>query len=321
MKIVLLDPSGAAQLDRFRPFLPKDATISSPASRQAEDQIAAISQADFAITADVAVTDAMFAAAGPGGLKAVHKWGVGYDNIDLAAARAAAVRVLRTAGSNSVPVAETALAMMLALQRNLVRGHMAMQDGRWIKNVLSPESFILSGRTIGIVGFGYIGQRLARLLAGFGCEILYHQRTRLDPAVEAELNARHVSLDELLALADIVSLHCPLSDMTRNLFNAAAFAKMKPGSSLVNLARGGIVVENDLADAIESGHLRGAAIDVFSIEPVQPGNRLVGLERVIVTPHIGALAADLFPKTVARMMANFSAIARGDEPDPCDILV
>lgn len=317
-RLVMLDPSTQDRLERIRPFLPEGWDISTPLSRTHEDQLAALTGASFAITGDAAVTAPMMAV---DGLRAVHKWGVGYDNIDLGAARDNGVRVLRTAGSNAVAVAETTLGLILALNRNIVRGHTGILEGKWRKAELSPTSLRLSGKTVGIIGMGYIGKALAGLLRGFGCTILYTKRTPLSDQEHRALNVRFVPLDELLRTADVVTLNCELNASTRNLINRETLALMKPEALLVNAARGGVMVEADVADAIRAEKLRGAGIDVFAEEPVPADNPLVGLDRVITTPHVGAISADSFAPSIKRMIGNLAAVAEGREPNAIDILV
>ncbi|MCR8725636.1 2-hydroxyacid dehydrogenase [Frigidibacter sp. ROC022] len=317
-RLVFLDPFALSRTEQIGALLPDGWELSVAKSRAVADQLAALSGADFAVTADVPVTAEMFAVPG---LKGVHKWGVGYDNIDLDAARANGVRVMRTTGSNAVAVAETALAMMLALNRNLVRGHMGVLEGKWLKSECAQSSTRLSGKTVGIVGLGHIGTALARLLAGFGCTILYTKRTPLSAEEEQALGVTHVALDRLLRESDVVSLHCALNEGTANLIDAAALAKMKPDAILINAARGGVVVESDLAAAVREGRLRGAAVDVFATEPVEPDNPLVGLDGVIVTPHVAALTSDGFVPSITRMIANMVAVDQGREPAGIDIIV
>lgn len=316
--IVLLDPSGPDRLDRMRALLPAGWTLGNAASRDAADQVAALVGADFAITGDLPVTAAMMAVPG---LRAVHKWGVGYDGIDLDAARAHGVRVLRTTGSNAVAVAETTLGLILALNRNITRGHVAIHRGDWPKGELGATSLRLSGRRVGIIGMGHIGRALARLLRGFDCRILYTKRTPLPPEDEAAAGVTFAPLDDLLAQSDVVTLNCELNDSTRNLIDARRLALMRPDAILVNAARGGVLVEADLAAAIRAGHLRGAAVDVFAQEPISPDNPLIGLDRVILTPHLAAISSDAFVPTVTRMLTNFAAINAGHAPPPLDVLV
>jgi len=317
-RLVMLDPAQPERLARISEYLPEGWEIGTALSRDPGDQVAALAGADFAITGDVAVTAEMMAVAG---VKAVHKWGVGYDNIDLDAARMHGVRVLRTTGSNAVAVAETTLALILAVNRNIVRGHAGILQGQWRKGELSPSSMKLSGKTVGIIGMGHIGKALAELLAGFGCTLLYSKRTPLSAGEEAALSLRFVSLEELLATSDVVTLNCELNASTRDLIDAPRLALMKPDAILVNAARGGVMVEADVADAIRAGRLRGAGIDVFAVEPIGADNPLIGLERVILTPHVGAVSADGFVPTLTRMIENFRAIHEGRAPLESDLLV
>ena len=317
-KVVLLDPSTPERLDRIRPFLPQGWVLMTAASRTPQDQLAALGGASFAISGDMPVTAAMMAVPG---LRAVHKWGVGYDAIDLEAARRHGVRVLRTTGSNAAAVAETTLGLILAVNRNIVRGHVGIGNGGWPKGQVGPTSTTLTGRTVGIVGMGHIGKALARLLRGFGCPILYTKRNPLPAAEEADLNARFAPLDDLLAASDVVTLNCDLNDSTRDLIDARRLALMKPDAVLVNAARGGVLVEADLAKAIRQGRLRGAGIDVFSVEPITPDNPLLGLDTVVLTPHLGALDALGFAPSIMRMMENLLAVQNGTPPRKIDVLV
>jgi phosphoglycerate dehydrogenase-like enzyme len=158
---------------------------------------------------------------------------------------------------------------------------------------------------------GAIGQAFARLLKGFGCPVLYTKRTPLDPAAEAALNARRVELPELLATADVVSLHCPLTPETTNLIDRAALSRMKPTAVLVNAARGGVVVEADLAWALETKVILAAATDVYAEEPLPPGDPLLAVDGLVTTPHLAALAVDTFEPTVRRMFDNMRRVAEG----------
>ena len=319
--IVVLDPIAEERLVRMRALLPEGFVLERGRSREEADQLAAIKMGGYAITGDVPVTAAMMRAGAETGLRAVQKWGVGFDNIDLDAARANGVRVMRTTGSNAKAVAETTLAMMMALQRSLVVGHMMLLRGEWGKAAVGPTTFLLSGKTVGLVGLGYIGKEVARLLKLFGCRVLYTKPTPLPADEAAELGAEHVDFATLIAESDIVSLHCLLTEATRNLIGAAEIAAMKDGVLIINTARGGIVDEAALLAALKSGKVRGAGLDVFEIEPAGTDNPLVGLDNVIVTPHIGAQAADTFARNVTRMFANIAAVAEGRDPPAIDVLV
>ena len=241
----------------------------------------------------------------------LHKWGVGTDNLDLVAARALGIAVARTTGSNAVPVAEFTLGLTIATLRHLGWAYAELRGGAWRGGRLPGDAFLLSGKTVGIVGFGAIGRALTRLLAGFGCPVLYQTPRRLDPAEEASLGVAYATLPDLLARSDVVSLHCPLTPQTAGMIDAAALARMKPTAVLINAARGGIVVEADLAHALRTGVIHGAAADVFGEEPVPAGNPLLGLPNCLVTPHIAASSADTFAPTIRQMFANFERVDQG----------
>ncbi|WBU60996.1 2-hydroxyacid dehydrogenase [Paracoccus albus] len=317
-RVVFLDPTTSQRLDLMRSHLPEGWRLDNATARDSDTQMAAIEGADFAIASDVAVTGAMMATPG---LKGIHKWGVGYDGIDLEAARKHGVRVMRLTGSNAIAVAETTLALILSVNRNIVRGHVGIHNGDWLKAQLAPTATTLSGQTVGIVGMGYVGKALARLLKGFGCRVLYSKRTPLSAEEEAETGASHALLDDMLVAADVVTLNCELNDSTRNLIDRDKLALMKPDAILVNAARGGVLVEQDLADAIQQGKLRGAGVDVFSIEPIQPDNPLMNLDRVILTPHVAAGSSAGFARSIQRMMDNMLAVHEGRMPNEIDILV
>ena len=273
-----------------------------------------IADADYAITGQVPVPAGLLAAAAR--LKLLHKWGVGVDNIDLDAARARGIVVARTTGGNAIPVAEYTIGLMIATLRNLAWAHAELKRGHWSGDTVPHDALMLHGRTVGLVGFGAIGQRVAMLLQAFGCRVLYTRQTvPAAPAPESGLQARPVPLDRLLAESDIVSLHCPLTAKTAGLIDRRALQSMKPHAVLINVARGGIVNETDLHWALSNRVILGAATDVFETEPLPADSPLLALDNLVVSPHLAAIAADNFAPTVGRILANFSRIERG-EPIP-----
>jgi D-3-phosphoglycerate dehydrogenase len=217
-------------------------------------------------------------------LKVVGRAGVGVDNIDLKAAAARSVTVVNAPVATTIAVAELTLALLLASVREVPRADAQAKAGKWIKKEL--EGTELSGKTLGIVGCGRIGRAVAVRAAAFGMRVLgFDNHLAGDALLQAGIRA--VTLEELFAAADIISLHIPLTDSTRGLLNAAAFAQMKTGVRIVCAARGGIIDESALLQALADGKVASAALDVFSIEP--PGQTaLVSHPRVIVTPHVGA---------------------------------
>jgi D-3-phosphoglycerate dehydrogenase len=228
------------------------------------------------------VTQAVFDAGKK--LKVVGRAGIGVDNIDLKAARGAGVAVVNSPLATTVTVAELAMGMMLALVRELPRADASMKAGKWLKKEF--EGVELFGKTLGVVGFGRIGAAVGKRAAAFEMKVLGYDPYR-SPADILGDGAEPVSLDDLLARADFITLHMPLTPETKNMLDAAAFAKMKRGAYIIDAARGGIIDEEALVAALDSGQVAGAALDVFSNEP--PGlTALVAHPKVIATPHIGA---------------------------------
>jgi glyoxylate reductase len=254
--------------------------------------------------------DAALIDAGPD-LEIIANVGVGFNHIDWAHARARGIAVTNTPGVLTEATADLALALILAAARRIVEADRFLRAGRFqgmdLELMLGLE---LHGATLGIVGLGRIGQAVARRARAFGMRIVYHTRSAADPAVEAALEARRLPLDELLRTADVVSLHCPLSPETRHLIDARTLALMKPGAVLVNTARGPVVDEAALADALRTGRLRAAGLDVYEAEPtVHPG--LLGLANVVLLPHIGSATEStrraIVDTAVDNMVAFFTA--------------
>lgn len=228
------------------------------------------------------VTAAVFEAAKK--LKVVGRAGIGVDNIDLAAAREKGVTVVNSPIATTLAVAELAMSLMLSLVREVPRADAAMKQGAWLKKELMGAE--LWRKTLGVIGFGRIGSAVGRRAAAFDMRVLGCTLTS-GPDVVRERGGEPVSLDELLAQSDIISVHLPLNDKTRNLLDEAAFAKMKQGVYIVDVSRGGVINEEALLAALESGKVAGAGLDVFTKEP--PGaTALVNHPHVIATPHIGA---------------------------------
>ncbi|WP_456409710.1 2-hydroxyacid dehydrogenase [Oceanithermus sp.] len=226
-------------------------------------------------------------AAGPG-LKVIAQYAVGLDNIDLEAAKKRGIVVTHTPGVLTDATADLAFALLAAAARRVVEGHDYVRRGEWKtwhpELLLGPE---LHGATVGVVGFGRIGQAFARRARGFEMKVLYTSR-RPKPEAEAALAAERVELDELLARADFVSLHTPLTPETHRLMNAERLARMKEGAVLVNTARGKVVDTEALLDALEHGPLFAAGLDVTDPEPLPADHPLSRHPRVVVTPHIGS---------------------------------
>jgi phosphoglycerate dehydrogenase-like enzyme len=311
--VVILDALLPERAERLRALLPPGLVLTHATATGDDHLKDIIAEADYAISGQVAVRGEVLHAARR--LKLLHKWGVGVDNLDVATAHELGIAVARTAGSNAVPVAEFTIGLILAALRAIAYSHAELKRGEWRGGRMPMETYMLSGKVVGIVGFGAIGSNLARLLKGFGCRILYNKRDRLSAEDEAGQGVAFATLPELLAQSDVVTLNCPLTPETAGMIDAAAFRTMKPTAILVNVARGGVVVEADLIQALRSGVIHGAAFDVFEQEPLPAGSPLLTLDNLVVTPHLAAMAADNFGNTVGQMFGNIARVARG-EPIP-----
>src|SRR5579872_2398643 len=314
-KIVVLDMMAEARAEQVRALVPPGMSFGYGSAPGDEAMKALIADADYAIAGQVAVSGDVLRAAKK--LKLLHKWGVGVDNLDLEAARACGIKVARTTCSNAVPVAEFTLGLTLASLRGISYGNAELKQGRWRGlSGLPMQTFLLSGKTFGIVGFGAIGKTVARIIRGFGCTVLYNKRTPLTPAEEAEHGVTYATMDDLLARSDVVSLNCPLTPETKNLINKTTLQRMKKTAVLINVARGGVVAEDDLVWALKNGVIHSAAMDVYEIEPLPPDSPLLQpIDNLTVTPHLAAIAVDVFASSVQQMMHNILCVSRG-EPVP-----
>ncbi len=252
-------------------------------------------------------------AAGPQ-LKVIAQYAVGLDNVDLEAAKKRGIVVTHTPGVLTDATADLAFALLAAAARRVVEGHDYVRRGEWKtwhpELLLGPE---LHGATVGVVGFGRIGQAFARRARGFEMKVLYASR-RPKPEAEAALAAEHVELDELLARADFVSLHTPLTPETHHLMNAERLARMKEGAVLVNTARGKVVDTEALLNALEHGPLFAAGLDVTDPEPLPADHPLLRHPRVVVTPHIGSAGLRTRRRMAEMVARDVLAVLEGRPP-------
>ena len=257
------------------------------------------------------VDDAFLDAAGAG-LRVVANAAVGYDNIDVPACARRGVVVTNTPGVLTEATADLAFALILIATRRLGEGERLIRaQTPWSWSMFFMLGTGIQGKTLGIVGLGKIGQATARRARAFGMQIAYSGRRRAAAEVEAELEARFVTLEELLGSADVVSLHCPLSAETHHLIDAAALAGMRPSAFLVNTTRGPVVDEAALAAALRSGAISGAGLDVFEREPdVHPD--LLGLENAVLIPHLGSATVETRTAMGVLAARNVVAVLGGD---------
>ncbi|MBL9218930.1 MAG: 2-hydroxyacid dehydrogenase [Opitutaceae bacterium] len=277
------------------------------------DQSRELAACDFILVADHPITAANLDAAPR--LRMIQHQGVGHDNIDLAACQARGIPVAITPEGTSTGVAEHTLLLILALYKKLLVAAGAARQGRWLQWELRAASHELSGKVLGLVGFGRIGQEVARRAAAFNARILY-----TDPLATAPsdlLAERVATLGQLLERADIVSLHLPLTTQTRHLINARSLAQMRRSALLINTSRGGLVDEAALLEALDSGRLAGAGLDVLAQEP-PPGNHpLLQRDDVLITPHISAGTREAFATKMRHAFANMLRHTRGEPLHHC----
>ena len=246
-------------------------------------------------------------------LKLVHKHGAGTNDIDVAAAKELGIPVLAAVGANAHSVAEHALALIFALIKDLRAQDAFVRGGGWAKK--SYQGHELRGRLLGLVGMGLIGRNLARMAGAMGMKVEAHDPYAPDLAFGPDCT-RAPDLDDLLARADVVSLHCPLTDQTQGLINARTLGLMKPTALLINTARGEIVDEPALLDALKGGAIAGAGLDTFSPEPPSPDNPLWQLDNVVLSPHIGGVTEEARREVSLITCANVIALLNGEAIEP-----
>ena len=263
------------------------------------------------------VDDELLDAAGPS-LRVVSNYAVGFDNVDVPACTRRRIPVGNTPGALTETTADLAWALLMAAARRVAEGDRYVRAGLW--RTWGPQLLLggdIHGATLGIVGFGRIGQAVARRAMGFGMTVLYWSRTRSDPDIERELGANFVELDELLERSDFVTLHVSLNDETRHLVDAAALARMKPSAVLVNTARGPVVDQAALAAALRNGTIAAAGLDVTDPEPIAPDDPLLQLDNCLVVPHIASASYATRGKMAEMAAANLLAGLRGGRlPNP-----
>lgn len=281
------------------------------ASDDDAERLAKLPDIDAVIVASRPLTGALID--GAPRLAFVHHQGVGYhDTVDTAALAARGIPLAITPAGTTVGVAEHTLMLMLGMLRRFPFADAELREGRFHINALRPVSRELRGRTVGLVGAGRIGQAVAERLKPFEVTLLYFDPVGLPAARERALGIVRRDFDGLLADADIVSLHLPLTTATRHLMNAGTFAKMKRGSFLINTSRGGLVDEAALIQAIETGRVAGAGLDVFDPEPPKADNPLYRLPSVVLTPHIAAGTRDAFLEKMTFIFDNLERFWRGE---------
>ena len=226
-------------------------------------------------------------------LKWIQKWGVGYDKIDVKAAGERGIPVGICVGGNSMPVAELAVTLMLDVLRNVVPLNAKMKEGEWVREQYSARSYLLHGKTIGLIGIGNIARKVASIVrSGFDAQVIYYDVFRLSEEQERSLGVVYADLDTLMAQADIVSIHVPLLESTAGMIDRSKLSLMKPTACIINTSRGGIINEADLIEVLRGGKILGAGLDTYAQEPLSRDSELLKLDCVVATPHCGGNTVD-----------------------------
>ena len=321
----LLHIGKAGNVDRYSPhdeFTRSVGVVSRTMQTPVDELISVAGDADFILADAMAAVPAGLIGRMPS-LKLVQSEGVGFQFFDTQAAAQRGIYVCNARGMNATAVAEQALMLMIGVLRDAIGGDRAVREGR---QIAVKEGYMATGSLreladlkVGLYGFGAIAKALARVLSAMGVEVCYYQRRRADEATERELNVKYLPLDEMVATCDMISVHVPLTDETRNSIDDGFFSKMKDGSYIINTARGEVVDSEALVRAIKSGKIAGAGLDTIAGEPVQRDNVLVTqpeeiASRLLFSPHIGGITASSFRRSYAVAWNNIRLVAAGQRP-------
>ncbi|MFM7829302.1 MAG: 2-hydroxyacid dehydrogenase [Actinomycetota bacterium] len=314
MKIVVTGKIPRAGLEVLKNAGFKPDAWSQDSAMSRGELLAKVAGADILVTLLTEKVDAELLEAAGSNLKAVCNVAVGYNNIDIAACKARNVLVTNTPGVLTDATADIAIALILMTTRRLAEGERVIRSQtpwQWGMHYMLGAGVM--NRVLGVVGMGAIGIATARRAKVCGMSVIYHSRSEIDPKIASELSATRVSFDDLLSQSDVVSIHCPSNDSTHHLFGKAQFERMKPTAFLVNTARGPIVDEQALVDALESKQIAGAGLDVFEFEP-KINNGLLHRDNVVMLPHLGSATVET--RDAMAMLAANNAVAIANNRAP-----
>ena len=277
--------------------------------------VAAMADCDVLVPTVTDTIDASIIAAAPPRLKLIASYGAGVNHIDLAAAKAKGIMVTNTPGVFTADTADLTMALILNVPRRLGDGHRAMRNGEW--SGWSPTGMLghrIGGKTLGIIGLGRIGEAVAMRAKAFGMNIIYNKRSRLPASVEDELGVTfEPDIDRLVARSDIITLHCPLTADTDKIINAERIAHMKPNAYVINSSRGELIDEDALIEALQSGRIAGAGLDVYTHEPAVD-SRFLSIANSVLLPHLGSATVEGREASGERVITNIRVWADGHRP-------
>ena len=318
-KIVCLDVHAPEVREIMQSMVPEGFQLEMANSYGEEEQMRLAREADFIMAGWAPVPDKMIRSAK--NLKLIQKWGIGYDKIAIETARELNIPVAIAAGSNAIPVAELTVGLMLCVYRKVPYVDRNLRTGRWLKTEMRGQSYMLCGKTIGLIGLGAIGKRVAKLVRCFEPRLQYYDIVKVSPDEAEELGVEYREFDDLLTTSDILSLHVPLTPETRGFIGKEQFLKMKRGAIIINTSRGGIIKEDDLIWALKEGIIAGAGLDVFETEPPLPSNPLLTMDNVVLTSHIGGGVLDNVANVTRHAFGNMQKIISGKPLTERDIVI
>lgn len=317
-KIVAAGIYNNKAVELFKKFCPEGYTLNFVGVPEQNVLIEEIKDADYLfLRGRVELSNELLGSARK--LKLMQKWGAGYDQYDMKQIGSYNIPFMNCAGINAVQVSEMTVALLLALYRRILPLNRDLSRGIWSKEVYLPQCHTIRGKCIGIIGIGNIGRAVARLMRGFGAEVQYYDARRLPPDTEEGEGLRYVDKETLFRTSDVITLHVPLVPETKYLVNRETMKMMKKNAVIINAARGGVVNEADLYEALTEGTIAGAALDVLEQEesPASAaGNPLFSLDNTVITPHMGASTDEVLQAMVERCYENVTGVEEGRIREP-----
>jgi phosphoglycerate dehydrogenase-like enzyme len=318
-KLACLGVRTASARQLFTQYAPHSLDIDFDDPDSDESAIAVLAEADYAILWSRPMPARLMKAAPR--LRFIQRIGSGTDLIDLRVASELGIPVANMTGVNAESSSELAVLLMLAVLRRLPEAHLSIVSGRWLRYEMRGGTYELRGKQVGIIGLGQIGRVVAGHVRGFGARPVYYNSRRLDPAEETGLGVPYLPLDELLRSSDIVTLHMPLTAETKRMIGRRELSLMKPTAVVVNTARGGVVDERALVEALRDRRIMGAGLDCLEMEPPSPDNPLFQLSNVVLTPHVAGVTEDSQVALIQRALGNVARVDAGEALAPRDMVV
>lgn len=313
--IALVGPIDIDAKAKIREIIPKGFKIKEVPT---EDEFDQLHDADYIILRTLKLDEKTIYSIP--NLKLIQRWGVGYDTVDIKAAGERNIPVAITAGINAAPVSEFAVLLMLAVYRNIIGLHNNVIQGKWREGNFISRSYLINGKTVGLIGLGSVGKQVVPKVKSFGAKVQYYDVVKLSQDEENRMEIKYVGFEELIKTSDIISLHVPLTKDTYHLICKDTIDMMKPTAIIVNTSRGSIIKEDDLVEALQSGRILGAALDVYENEPVISNNTLLKLKNVVLAPHSGGNTADNTANMANRCISNIVKVSKGERLSKSDVV-